>query len=53
MAIAKREDKVPIGIIYKKEKPPYHKELYGDFNPVTKGLSREERIKKIKLLLSP
>lgn len=52
MAIAKREDKLPIGIIYKKEKPPYHKELYGDSNPVTKRMSREERIKKIESLLS-
>jgi 2-oxoglutarate ferredoxin oxidoreductase subunit beta len=53
MAIAKREDKLPLGIIYRKEKIPYHKELYGDLNPVTKRLSREERIKKIESLLSP
>lgn len=53
MAIAKREDKLAIGIIYKAEKPPYHKELYGDLNPVTKRLSREERLKKIDTLLSP
>jgi len=53
MAIAKREDKLPLGIIYRKEKIPYHRELYGDLNPVTKRLSREERIKKIESLLSP
>jgi 2-oxoglutarate ferredoxin oxidoreductase subunit beta len=53
MAIAKREDKLPLGIIYRVEKPMYHRELYGDWNPVTKRLSREERIRKIDTLLAP
>jgi 2-oxoglutarate ferredoxin oxidoreductase subunit beta len=53
MAIAKREDKLLIGILYKKEKSPYHRELYADFNPVTKRLSREERMKRIERLLFP
>jgi 2-oxoglutarate ferredoxin oxidoreductase subunit beta len=53
MAIAKREDKLPLGILYRVEKPPYHRELYGDWNHVTKRLSREERIKKVEHLLSP
>jgi 2-oxoglutarate ferredoxin oxidoreductase subunit beta len=53
MAIAKREDKLLIGILYKKEKSPYHRELYADFNPVTNRLPREERIKKIERLLFP
>lgn len=52
ISIAKRQDKLPLGIIYKKEKLPYHKELNGDWNPVTKRMSREERIKKIEALLS-
>lgn len=52
MAIAKRQDKLPLGIIYRQKKPPYHRELYGDWNPVTKRLSREERIKKVEGLLS-
>lgn len=51
MAIAKREDKLPIGIIYRVDKPAYHKELYGEFNPVTKRVLRDERIKKIEGLL--
>jgi 2-oxoglutarate ferredoxin oxidoreductase subunit beta len=53
MAVAKREDKLPLGIIYRVKKPPYHRELYEDWNPVTKRLSREERIKKVEHLLSP
>jgi len=52
MSIAKRQDKLPLGIIYKEEKLPYHKELYGDWSPVTKRMSREERIKKIEASLS-
>lgn len=53
MTVAKRTDKLPLGIIYKKEKPAFHKALYGDWNPVIKRLSREERIKKVVALLSP
>ena len=53
MTIAKMKDKLPLGIIYKEERPPYHKELHGDWNPVIKRLSREERIKKVEGLLSP
>lgn len=52
LAIAKRKDKLALGVIYRAEKPPYHKELYGDWNPVTKRFSREERIKKVEHLLS-
>jgi len=52
MSVAKRTDKLPIGIIYRKDKPAFHRALYGDWNPVTKRLSREERIKKVGALLS-
>jgi 2-oxoglutarate ferredoxin oxidoreductase subunit beta len=52
VAIAKRQDKLPLGIIYRQEKPPYHRELFGGWNPVTRRLSREERIKKVAGLLS-
>jgi 2-oxoglutarate ferredoxin oxidoreductase subunit beta len=52
IAFAKRSDKLPIGIIDKVEKPVYHEELYGDFNPIKKRMSREERIEKISALLS-
>ncbi len=52
MSLAKREDKLPIGVIYKTEKPVFHKELYGDFNPVTRRLSREKRIKELEQILN-
>ncbi|MDH4223204.1 MAG: thiamine pyrophosphate-dependent enzyme [candidate division Zixibacteria bacterium] len=52
MSIAKMEDKLPVGVIYRVEKPVFHKELYGDFNPVLKKLSKEKRIAEIKKMLS-
>jgi 2-oxoglutarate ferredoxin oxidoreductase subunit beta len=51
MEVAKRTDKLPLGIIYKIQKPVFHKELYGDWNPVTKRMSKEKRIEKIYELL--
>jgi 2-oxoglutarate ferredoxin oxidoreductase subunit beta len=53
VALARRKDKLPIGIFYQVEKPPYHTALYGDHNPVKKRLARKVRMKKVeKLLLS-
>ncbi len=53
MAVAKRGDKLPLGVIYKIQKPPFHKELYGDWNPVMKRMSKEERRKRILNLFQP
>lgn len=53
MAVAKRGDKLPLGVIYKTQKPPFHKELYGDWNPVMKRMSKEERRKRILNLFQP
>lgn len=52
MGIAKRKDKLPLGIIYKSEKTPFHKQLYGDFNPVINSMTREKRRENIAKLLS-
>ncbi len=49
--VAKRTDRLPLGVIYKKEKPAYHAALMGDWNPVKDRLSREERIKRVENLL--
>jgi 2-oxoglutarate ferredoxin oxidoreductase subunit beta len=49
--VAGRTDKLPLGIIYQAEEPVYHRELYGDWNPVTNRLSRNERRNRIKELL--
>ena len=51
MNIAKIQNKLPLGVIYRTQKPIFHKELYGDHNPVKNSLSREERIEKIKNIL--
>jgi 2-oxoglutarate ferredoxin oxidoreductase subunit beta len=53
MKVAKRTDKLPLGIIYKEDKPVFHNALYGDWNPVTKRISKEERLKKVETLLTP
>jgi 2-oxoglutarate ferredoxin oxidoreductase subunit beta len=50
---ARQKDNLPIGVFYQVEKPVFHKELYGDWNPVTNKIKREERIKKVKKLVSP
>ena len=53
VALARRKDKLPIGIFCKVEKPAHHKALYGNWNPVQKRLTRKKRINKLeKLLLS-
>jgi len=51
MKVAKRRDKIPIGVIYRQNKPIFHKNLYGNFNPVLESLSREKRLEKIENLL--
>lgn len=50
-AVARRFDKLPVGKIYQIKKPAYHKELYGDWNPVTKRMNREQRLEKIKEII--
>jgi 2-oxoglutarate ferredoxin oxidoreductase subunit beta len=52
MAIAKREDKLPIGIIYRIQRPIYHKELYGDGNPVMERMSMNEKRERVTNILS-
>ncbi len=51
MKIAKRKDKLSLGVIYRTQKPVYHEELYGAHNPAKNSMSREKRIEKIKKIL--
>jgi 2-oxoglutarate ferredoxin oxidoreductase subunit beta len=53
MTVAKRTDKLPLGVIYRIQKPVFHKELFGDANPVMKRMSKEKRREKISELLQP
>ncbi|MHA2392360.1 MAG: thiamine pyrophosphate-dependent enzyme [Promethearchaeota archaeon] len=51
LKIARESHKFKIGVFTKIKRPVYHKELYGEHNPVTKKLSRDIRIKKIHEIL--
>ena len=48
LQIAKRRDKLPIGVIYRTEKPVFHNELYGEHNPITKRMLRSDRLAKLR-----
>jgi len=48
---AKEKHRFTIGVFYRTIRPVYHKELYGDHNPITKRLSKETRIEKIHKIL--
>ena len=43
-----REGKLPIGVFYQVSKPVFHRELYGEWNPVKNRQQRKERLEKIK-----
>ena len=45
------EDYIPIGVFYKKKKPIFHKELYGDWNPVRDKWGKDDRLKQVEHLL--
>ena len=49
--IAKNRHKYILGVFYQNKRPVYHEGLYGDHNPLTKRLSRNDRIKKIKTII--
>ncbi|MDY6964658.1 MAG: thiamine pyrophosphate-dependent enzyme [Halobacteriota archaeon] len=49
--IAKRVDKLPIGVIYRSQSQPFHKGLYGEHNPVLNRVFREEKREMVLKLL--
>jgi 2-oxoglutarate ferredoxin oxidoreductase subunit beta len=51
--LAARRDRLPIGIIYRVQRPAYHTELYDEANPVVRRKPREERIAAIRALVAP
>ncbi|HUW90291.1 MAG TPA: thiamine pyrophosphate-dependent enzyme [Candidatus Nanopelagicaceae bacterium] len=51
MKTAKNKHKYTLGLFYKTQRPVYHEGLYGNHNPLTKRLSRNDRITKIKQIL--
>ena len=50
---ARKRDTLPIGIFHRRSTPVYHRELYGDWNPVTNSHTREQRWERVRDLLSP
>ncbi len=51
LALARRKDRLPIGVIYQQKKPPFHHELYGAWNPVKQRLTETERRMRVKELI--
>jgi 2-oxoglutarate ferredoxin oxidoreductase subunit beta len=51
IALSRRNDKLPIGVIWRKHKSTFHEELYGARNPSINSLSREKRLEMIKRIL--
>jgi hypothetical protein len=49
--VAKLKNKFTLGVFYKAQRPVYHNELYGDHNPLKNRLSREIRLKKLRVIL--
>jgi 2-oxoglutarate ferredoxin oxidoreductase subunit beta len=49
--LARKTDRLPIGIFYRKEKAPHHRALYGSHHPLNKRLSRKQRLEKIRAAL--
>jgi 2-oxoglutarate ferredoxin oxidoreductase subunit beta len=43
--------RMPIGVFYKLKKPIFHKELYGDWNPVRDKLNKRDRLKQVEYML--
>jgi 2-oxoglutarate ferredoxin oxidoreductase subunit beta len=52
ISLARRSDKLPLGVIWREKKPIFHKALYGNRNPSKDSFPREKRIELIKDLLS-
>jgi 2-oxoglutarate ferredoxin oxidoreductase subunit beta len=49
--IAKKKDKLPLGVIYRTQKPVFHEQLYGIHNPAKNRMNRTQRLEKINKIL--
>ncbi len=48
LALARKTETLPAGILYRIEKPSNERALYGDWNPVANHPTRDERLAKVK-----
>lgn len=53
LKIARESHRYMLGVFYQGKRKVYHKALYEDHNPVVKNLPREERLEKIRRILTP
>jgi 2-oxoglutarate ferredoxin oxidoreductase subunit beta len=51
--LTRQNEKLPLGVIYDIDKPPFHEELYGSWNPVNDRLSIKERRAAVQKLITP
>ena len=51
LTAARNLHRFTIGVFYQANRQVYHKGLYGDHNPITKKLSRDTRLDKIRKIL--
>ena len=51
LIVARNSHRFTLGVFYQANRQVFHKGLYGDHNPITKRLSRETRLDKIRKIL--
>jgi 2-oxoglutarate ferredoxin oxidoreductase subunit beta len=47
MRMVKRADRIPTGVLWQEKKEPFHRSLYGEWNPVAKRMPRDERLRTV------
>jgi len=52
LAVARRTDRLPLGVVYRQTKPVYHRELQGDRNLVRDHPARQARVAAVERLLA-
>lgn len=52
LALTRETKRLPLGVFYDVNKPTFHEELYGSWNPINDRLSRTERISAVKKLIT-
>jgi len=53
MVIAKIIDKLLLGVLYRTQKPSFHSNLHGNFNPIKNKIDNQKIIKVIRELIQP
>jgi 2-oxoglutarate ferredoxin oxidoreductase subunit beta len=52
-AVARKTEPLLLGILCEVKKPPFHKALYEDWNPIAKRTPKGERRERVAALLRP